>query len=133
MLFGVLADIGGSLATGFLFVLAVALWLGSQGMSPEQVEEAVTTLDPWSGWALLSYVVGCAFSALGGYVCARVARQSELKLAGIVAAIGVAFGWAVGSGQVPFTLHVLLTVLSVACVMFGAWVGVRGNERRAWS
>jgi hypothetical protein len=125
VLLGVLTDIGGSLAIGLLFVLVMAFRLAAQGLSPEQIEKAVTEMDPWSAWAMVSYALGCAFSALGGYVCARVARHSELQLAGIVAAIGVVFGWAVGSGPLPFTLNLLLTVLAVLCVMLGAWVGRR--------
>ncbi len=111
-------------------VIATAIAFGLQGMSPEQVEESITNVDPMSGRAILTYGVGLVFSVLGGYVCARVARRSEFKLAGIVAAIGSAIGWILG-GELPLLLHLFLTCLSVACVMFGAWLSVRSNERRA--
>lgn len=128
---GVLTDIGGSFLAGFLMVIATAIAFGLQGMPPEEVEATITNVDPMSGRAILTYGVGLVFSVLGGYVCARVARRSEFKLAGIVAAIGSASGWILGGGQLPLLLHVFLICLSVACVMFGAWVSVRSNERRA--
>jgi hypothetical protein len=112
-------------------VIVSAIALGLQGMSPEQIEETITNVDPMSGRAILTYGVGLVFSVLGGYVCARVARRSEFKLAGIVAAIGSAIGWILGGGQLPLLLHLFLTCLSVACVMFGAWLGAARDGLRA--
>ena len=123
VLLGVLTDIGGSFAAGFLVVIAFGITLGLQGIRPEEIERIVTEFDPWSWPMIASYTVGCVFSGLGGFVCARVARHSELKLAGIVATVGVLFGWSMGSEAMPLALHLVLTVLSVGAVLLGAWLG----------
>ena len=60
---------------------------------PTAITQAMTENDPMSGVSLISYVVGTAFSWLGGYVCARVAQETELRCAAVVAAVSGASRW----------------------------------------
>lgn len=127
---GVAADIGGSFLSFILMGVGVGVTLGLQGMSPERIREVLTQTDPYSLQSILGYALGSVFSVVGGYVCARVARHAEYKLAGIVAAIGVTLGLLMGSGQLPAALNALLTVLSVLAVLGGAWLGAARNRFR---
>ena len=123
---GVLADIGGSTAVGFLIIIIAATIVGSEGIPSEQVETAL--LNPNSWFAIISFVVGCAFSFLGGYLCARIARHAEYQLAAFVAAIVTAFGLLVGFGRVSIVLNLFLAFLTVLSVMLGAWRGALRNR-----
>jgi ABC-type antimicrobial peptide transport system permease subunit len=86
--------------------------------------------DPTSGISLIGYAVGTAFSWLGGYVCARVAQETELRCAAVVATISAATALAMGS-ELPLPLHLLLALLTVAAVMLGGWMGAQRNARQA--
>lgn len=129
MVFGVLVDIGGTLLASFALVFLWAIWLAANGQSAEQIEQAIQKPDPSSTLSIVGYVVGTAFSGLGGYVCARVARETELQCAAVVAAISIAFGFAVG-GEQSFAMNVLMVASTVAAVIFGAWLGLQQNRRQ---
>ena len=130
MLYGALVDIGGTLLAGIVLGILWGSWLAASGNSAEQIAEAVKNPDPTSLVAIAGYVIGTAFSGLGGYVCARVARETELRCAAVVAGISIAFGFAVGGAQ-TFEMGVLMVVTTVAAVMLGAWLGRRHNLAHA--
>ena len=130
MLFGVLVDIGGSMVAAFILFFTWAIWLGASGLDAEAITQAMVENDPASGVSLIGYVVGTAFSWLGGYVCARVAQETELRCAAVVATISAALALAMGTA-LPLPLHLLLTVLTVAAVMLGGWMGAHRNARQA--
>jgi hypothetical protein len=129
MAFGVLVDIGGTMLAGVALVFVWAVWLAASGQSAEQIEQAMQKPDPASALSIAGYVVGTAFSGLGGYVCARVARETELRCAAVVAAISIAFGFAVGGAQ-SFAMNVLMVGSTIAAVMAGAWLGMQRNRRQ---
>jgi hypothetical protein len=68
----------------------------------------------------LGLIVGLGFSVLGGYVCGRIARRSEYRLAGIQAVLSVLLTSAFGDSSAELGVDAALTVLSVACVIVGA-------------
>ena len=82
-----------------------------------------------SGISLIGYAVGAAFSWLGGYVCARVARETELRCAAVVAAVSATLALAMGS-ELPLPLNLLLAMLTVGAVMLGGWTGAQRNLRQ---
>jgi hypothetical protein len=129
VLFGVLTDIVGTSAASVILSLIWGVVLAAGGASADDIMEAAGNIDPTSAVAMISYVIGAAFSFLGGYVCARVARHDELKWGSIVALISMAFGFAVSSGAQSTELNVLLSILSIVAVMAGAWLGARHNQR----
>jgi len=130
MIFGLLVDIGGSMIASFVLFFTWAIWLGASGLDAEAITQAMVENDPASGVSLIGYVVGTAFSWLGGYVCARVAQETELRCAAVVATISAALALAMGTA-LPLPLHLLLTVLTVAAVMLGGWMGAHRNARQA--
>lgn len=126
MIFGLLVDIGGSMIAAFVLFFAWAIWLGVSGLDAEAISQAVAENDPLSGISLIGYGVGTAFSWLGGYVCARVAKETELRCAAVVAAISSTLALAMGT-DLPLPLHLLLTAFTFAAVMLGGWMGARRN------
>jgi len=125
---GVLIDIGGSAAISILLMLAYGFIAAADGDS----SEAITRLGelrqnswPW----IASSVIGLGFSVLGGYVCARIARQRELLLGCILAAISTTFGLIVSASYYSAAMNLLLAVASVASIMVGAWFGRLRNVR----
>jgi hypothetical protein len=127
VIFGVLVDIVGSTLAAFLIMLAYGIALAASGASAEEIERAATKVDPTSWVSIAGFAVGCAFSFLGGYVCARVVRDAELKWASVVAAISVASGFLLGMQAYSIALNVLLAILGAACVLLGGYVGARRN------
>jgi len=130
MALGLTVDIGGSMIAAFLLFFTWAIWLGASGLDAEAIAQAMTENDPMSGISLISYAAGAAFSWLGGYVCARVAQETELRCAAVVATISAALALAMGTA-LPLPLHLLLTVLTIAAVMLGGWMGAQRNARQA--
>jgi hypothetical protein len=129
MIFGLLVDIGGSMIAAFILFFTWAIWLGASGLDAEAITQAMAENDPMSGISLIGYVVGTGFSWLGGYVCARVAYETELRCAAVVATISAAVALAMGT-ELPLPLHLLLTALTVAAVMLGGWMGALRNARQ---
>ena len=129
MILGVVVDIGGSLIASFVLLFAWAMWLGASGMDAESIAQTMAEPDPLSSFSLTSYAVGGGFSWLGGYVCARIAQETELTCAAMVATISTLLALAMGFG-LPFALHLFLTALTAAAVMLGGWMGQRQNARQ---
>lgn len=122
---GLLTDFGGTIA---LSILLTFIWGIAQG--PDIPAGEGITIDPWYSW--IGSIGGCGFSVLGGYVCARVAGQSEYTLGAILAILVVVLGMVVfgGGGGEDIGLIVLLNAATVAAVIAGAWIGKKKN--RAW-
>ena len=130
MIFGLLVDIGGSLVASFVLFFIWAIWLSSSGLDADAVAQSMAEPDPLSGFSLASYTLGGGFSWLGGYVCARVARETELRCAAVIGTISSLVSLAMGIGLPP-GLYLFLTVLTFASVMLGGWMGEQRNARAA--
>ena len=82
--------------------------------------------DPLATVSLASYALGGAFSWFGGYVCARVARETELQCAAVVGTVSSLVALALGSG-LPWGLYLFLVLLTFGTVMLGGWMGQQQN------
>lgn len=128
--YGVLIDVGGSIAAGILLATAFSMVLAADGASLEEIERALSSPDPGSWFSLLGFAVGFAASFLGGYVCARVAGSGEMRAVGVVAAISGIVSLLMGSGAYAFEWNALLALAGMASVFAGGWAGMRHNGRR---
>jgi hypothetical protein len=130
VIYGVLVDIvGTTLATiALMFVYGVVLATG--GASPEAIQQASGALDSTSPLGVTATAIGCAFSFLGGYVCARVVRRSELKWAAVTGAISLLFG-VLMSLQALDSFNAFMLALGFAIVVLGGYVGAWRNARTA--
>lgn len=126
---GLLTDVGGT----FVFTMALAFFyamtLSASGMAPEDITNALTSTgtDSWYFWA--ASIGGGGFSVLGGYVCARVARQSEYTLGVILGVSSVLIGFLIGDGDRDVGLSVVLSAATVACAVLGGSLGKKSNRR----
>ncbi len=129
VLVGAAVDIGGSLLFGVIFTIAYGLYLGSTGASAEHIAAAVgdTPLDSW--FFLVGTAVGCAFSILGAYLCARIARHAEYLLGGIMAIISVLFGYFISAEHYAPAVSAALASATVAAILCGTWLGASKNKR----
>ena len=128
LLLGLAVDLGGTFLFGFLATLVIAVFLGATGRAHE-VESALGGFSYDSGPGIVLLMIGCFFSVLGAYVCARSARHSEYRLGAIMAGVSVVLGVLLDSQPAAMTL--LLSVVTVASVMTGIHLGVRANRRDA--
>jgi hypothetical protein len=129
VLLGLLADFGGTIVLSVLIVIAYGIQLAAYGMTPEEIEAASKSLpvDSWAFWA--GTFGGAGFSVLGGYVCARIAGQSEYTLGVILAAISMLLGMVLGGGGDDVGMQVVLHATSIACVIVGAHIGKTKNRQ----
>ena len=129
VLLGLLADFGGTIALSVLIAIVYGIQLAAYGMTPEEIEAAGKSLpaDSWAFWA--GTLGGAGFSVLGGYVCARIAGQSEYSLGVILAVISMVLGMVLGGGGGDIGMQVVLHAVSIACVIAGAHIGKTRNRR----
>lgn len=123
-LFGVAADIGGTFAASLIIFPLFAGGLFSQDMSAEDVEAAVQTLGQDGAFLLTSLVVGLAFTALGGYVAGRVAKQDIYLNAGLVGVLGVLTGLVFGTGG-PIWFSAAGFLLVIPAALYGGYLADR--------
>ena len=128
VLVGLAADIGGTMAFGFLATLAYAIYLGATGASPEQMQSTMTEIPYDSALGIVFSIVGCLFSVLGGYLCARIARHSEYRLGLVMCAASLAIIALSGTGDTPPIIAAFLVLVTLAAIMAGVHLGVRVNR-----
>lgn len=125
ILFGLLVDIGGTTVIAFIGGVVAVIILTSQGMDETQLELLFS--DPSSPFMIAMAVIGGLFSVLGGYVCARVAKQNELKLGGVMALLSTLFVIVLDGESTGIDL--LLYAAGIVSIFFGSWLGMRRNQR----
>jgi len=123
VLTGLAIDIGGSLLMGLLLTAAWSASLASDGLGPAEIRAALQSLSPDAAVVRIGELLGAGLSTLGGYVCARIARQAEYRLAAIQAGVSAVFGLLMAGADDPPAQTALLALCTVACVMLGAHLG----------
>lgn len=127
---GLAVDIGGSLIGTVLLALVYGAALGAAGVKGEDIAAAmqVSATDSW--FFYVGMLVGLGFSVLGGYVCARIARRSELKLGAILATLSAFSGLAIAGDEQQLGTLLSLTLLGIGAVLVGARLGLAKNRTR---
>jgi hypothetical protein len=123
VLIGYLVDMGGTFIASALLAIVYTAVLTQQGLSQEQIRTALSDPAPGSSFYVVGTLLGCGFSVLGGYWCARMARRTPYRLGGILAALSALSGLALSWGVYPPEQITLLSVTSVACVLLGSKFG----------
>src|SRR5215510_393560 len=97
---GLVVDVGGSLIAAVILAAIYGAALAATGVPREDIAAAMqaSTTDSW--FFYVGSLVGLGFSVLGGYVCARIARRSEMKLGAILAALSAISGFLLGGDAV---------------------------------
>jgi hypothetical protein len=125
---GLVVDIGGSLIGTVLLALVYGVALGAAGVKREDIAAAMQASAPDSWFFYVGMLVGLGFSVLGGYVCARIARRSELKLGAILAALSAVSGLALSGDEQQLGTLLSLTLLGIGAVLAGARLGLAKNR-----
>ena len=119
VLAGLGVGIGGPILSRVIVAL-VYVGLVEPSGTPQQAVDAV------SAWFITLVSSGCIFSALGGYVCARLARRHERRVTLAVAVLttAIVYSTIVGNGA----LAALVLTLTFASVMAGGGFGRYRNR-----
>jgi len=127
VLLGGIVDVGGTSLAGVPVVFYVVSMNPSVTSLP-QVEQTATVMAFIKGhgalYVLLAFI-GCAFSILGGYVSARLARRSEVLNAALSSYLCLTLGiysLATGQEQLPVWLSLLLLPLSPLLAGLGGYL-----------
>jgi MFS family permease len=121
---GLMVDIGGTLISGLAFGFVYAVVLTVQGDSPEAVTGALVAINE-AGWAIaVLTTLGCLFSVLGGYVCARISRRTDYRLGWILAGLSLLLGFLLAGGSHSLVEGILMSGLTVASVLLGVKLGM---------
>lgn len=126
--FGLGADIGGTFVAGIALALIYGVVLGASGASTEEIMASTKAIgtDSWLFYA--GALVGLAFSVLGGYVCARIARRDEMKLGAILAGLSALIGVLFSGEAYQLGTLISLTLAGIGAVMIGARLGYTKNR-----
>ena len=129
VLLGALVDIVGTLVVGTLVAVTYGASLAASGASVEEIA-AMSSDVPVDSWLfIVGLLVGCGFSLLGGYVCARIAKRSEYKLGCILGGISVVAGLLMAMGEVSLAIDLGLILATFAAVLLGSHLGYLKNRK----
>jgi hypothetical protein len=127
---GLAVDIGGTFAADLLFVMLYAVVLVAQGVSETEMQDRMTA-DP-TYW-VASMILGLAFVAGGGYVTGRIAKESEMTHAALMAFASMLVGLLFLLGSEPMAVPDWYLPLSFGLTMpagiAGGYVAARRRAR----
>ena len=108
VLLGLLVDIGGTMTAGIAIGLVyVVVQLTANGKTLEEANAALGSFTTMGlGFAVL-FAIGCAFSVLGGYVCARISRRMDYRLGYVVCPISAGTGVLLAWNSYSLVQHIL--------------------------
>jgi len=129
LLLGFLCDMGTSIVGIAILIAAMYALLSASGAPEEAIFDSMGMDDPTSVFSISAMVIEGLGAMLGGWVCARVARHSEYRLAAILAALIVAAGFAFGGDFDTPTSKLIDTVVVGLSTMLGTWLAVRRTRR----
>lgn len=131
VLLGLLADVALTILLSVAFVVIYGAYLALTDRSAEEIEKLFTDPEDDSPMMVTLLAIGGFGSALGGYVCSRVARHAEYRLAAALIALSLVTGWALIGQDQSARLTLISSVITIFATTFGAWIGARRNRRTA--
>ena len=126
--FGLLVDLGGTVLATLVLAFVYGIALAVSGASAEEIAAAADPAATDTAFFYGSILIGLGFSALGGFVCARIARRDETMLGGILAALSAFIGWVLAGDQYELGTVLSLTLASIGAVLIGARLGGAKNR-----
>ena len=122
---GAAIDIGGTMIGAILLGLAYSVVLAMQGRSPTEIQQILTTIDPFTPFGLVLTAMGTGMSALGGYQCASIANRNSYLAPGIMSLISVGYGATMGGAEVDLPRLLFMSGVTVAAILGGASLHIR--------
>jgi fructose-specific phosphotransferase system IIC component len=123
VLVGLAVDVGGSMLLGTAMAIAYGVSLARSGMDTSKIVAAMSDISPYSWFFLLVSALGAACSVLGGFICARIARRSDLTPGFVLGVVSTVTGLSLSSKRESAGVIAVLACLSFACVLLGARLG----------
>lgn len=124
---GLIVDIGGTFLFFFLFSVIGAVLLSSLGRDPDELNDFAET----ATFIAVSSLVGLLFSALGGYVSARISGRAEIRNALATGVLSVLVGivFFAGFPASPRSWFDLLSlILIIPFALLGGYACLRGKQ-----
>ena len=128
VMLGLAADVGGSMLVGGLAMGAYGVYLGVTGSTPDDAADVAGSFSYDSPLGIALAMIGCLFSVLGGYICARIAKHAEYRLGAIMCAISLVLSLAMGYQEGQGLVSAILMLLTLVAIMLGSHLGVRRNR-----
>ena len=125
---GLAVDVGGSLVAAIILAAIYGAVLAATGVPREDIAAVMQASATDSWFFYIGSLVGSSFSVLGGYVCARIARRSEMKLGAILAAMSAVSGFFLGGDEMQLGTNLSLTLLTFGAVLVGVRLGLGKNR-----
>jgi hypothetical protein len=128
---GLAADVGGTFAGSVAVTLTLGVILATQGVAPEDMDDVLAGS---GAFQVFSVAFGLAFTALGGYVAAKVANHRELWHGMVLGIASLVFGEiyiAVAGADIAFWQRVASWLLMIPAGIYGASVYRKRKRRTA--
>ncbi len=116
VLLGSLVDIGGTLVSGTIYLLAlyIAILVRQAGMEGAD-ELSIEQITEGTGFQLTALVIGLGYTMLGGFVAASVAKGEKMLQAGVMGGISLLFSlFFLEAAHIWFDITGLLLTLPLA-------------------
>ncbi|MGQ0801166.1 MAG: hypothetical protein ACT4NL_13800 [Pseudomarimonas sp.] len=123
VLFGLGADIGGTLVFSIVIGIGYGIYVVGTGKTDTEIEQAFSDLPSHTWLSVIGLLVGVGFSVLGGYVCARISRRSDYQLGFVLGTLSAISGLLLSDPSHSPSYMVGLTVLTLAAVLLGTKLG----------
>lgn len=129
LIYAIAVDLGGTTLTSLLVLTGQAMHLIANH-PPEQLESLLTDFHSKGPTKWMMTALGFAWSAVGGYVCASVVRQDELRWALVLAGIICGLGLLAGAASFSLLENAAMLVVSTVMILLGAGLRIPANRRR---
>ena len=129
VLVGLAVDIGSTIVFSLAASIAYGVYLGATGSAPGEMAKAMAAITYDSPLGMALAIVGCLFSMLGGYVCARIARHAEYRLGFIMCALSLLLvAFTRSDDGMHAAVAAALVLVSLGAIMAGIHLGARKNR-----
>jgi F0F1-type ATP synthase assembly protein I len=129
ILIATVVDITATIFVGIVISIVYGVILASNGDSLEVITSKLTDMELTSNVSILALISGCLITVYAGYLCAKIVNYSEYKTVAILAIIVMIFGFVMGLSYYSIEENILLSLLTLCCVYFGAWIYVSKKKR----
>lgn len=133
VLLGFLTDLASSITLGLLIGLAMGLLaaiLQARAGDADAARELAHRIGVSPLVLLAGGLVGLACTALGGYVCGRVARQAPLLNAGLLGLLSVGLTALMAGEGSPLWFLIFSYAGVLPAALFGGWLAARQHPPR---
>ncbi len=128
LLIGLCCDFFGTLLAGMLLGFVMALLFMLQGLPEAELNLRMQAAASSGFWFVLGIFIGGLISIASGFVTAHLLQYEIFPWLGLMGMILALIGF-VGFGQEPDFTTVILSLMTLCCVMLGGWAWKWSNAQ----